>query len=72
MIYERKLRGKKWTSCQGRIKGFVGHRHFSSEGPFGNWKSIVATTVYSQLSGLMEGQGMHRYLRNVDNPNFIF
>jgi hypothetical protein len=39
---------------QGRIKGFAGPWHFSSEGPFGNWKSIVATTVYSRLSGVME------------------
>jgi hypothetical protein len=57
---------------QGRIKGFVGPMHFSSEGPFGNWKSIVATTVHSRLPGLMEGDGMHSYLRNTDNPNFIF
>jgi hypothetical protein len=42
---------------QGRIKGFVGPRHFSSEGPFENWKSIAATTLYSRLSGLMEGGG---------------
>jgi hypothetical protein len=57
---------------QGPIKGFVGPRLISSEGPFGNWKSIVATTVYSRLSGLMEGEGMNRYLRNTDNRNFIF
>jgi hypothetical protein len=34
---------------------FVGPRHFSSLGPFGDSKSIVATAVYSRLSGLMEG-----------------
>jgi hypothetical protein len=44
---------------QGRIKGFVGHRHFSSLGRFGDSRSIVGTTVYSRLSGLMEGEGMH-------------
>jgi hypothetical protein len=31
--------------CKGRIKGFVGPRHFSSLGPFGDSKSIVGTTV---------------------------
>jgi hypothetical protein len=40
---------------QGRIKGFVETRHFSSLGPFGDSKSIVLTTVYSRLSELMEG-----------------
>jgi hypothetical protein len=44
------------TVCtQGRIKGFVGPRHFSSPGSFGDSKSIVGTTVYCRLSGLMEG-----------------
>jgi hypothetical protein len=57
---------------QGRIKGFIGPRHFSSLGPFGDSKSIVGTTVYSQLSGLMKGEGMHSSLRNTDNPDFIF
>jgi hypothetical protein len=38
----------------GRIKGFVGHRNFSSLGLFGDSKT-VGTTVYSRLSGLMEG-----------------
>jgi hypothetical protein len=51
---------------QGRIKGFVDPRHFSSLGPFGDSRNIVGATVYSRLSGLMEGKGMHR------NPNFIF
>jgi hypothetical protein len=46
--------------AQGRIKGFVGTRHFSSLSPFGDSKSIVGTTVYSRLAGLMEGEGMHR------------
>jgi hypothetical protein len=45
--------------CQGRIKRFVGPRHFSSLGPFGDSTGIVETTVYSRLSGLMEGEGMH-------------
>jgi hypothetical protein len=44
--------------AQGRIKGFVGPRHFSSLDPFGDSKSIVLTTAYSRLSGLM-GRGMH-------------
>jgi hypothetical protein len=43
----------------GRFKGFVGPRHFSSLGPFGDSTSIVGTTVYSRLSRLMEGGGMH-------------
>jgi hypothetical protein len=43
---------------QARIKGFVGPRHFSFLGPFGDAKSIIGTTVYSLLSGLMEGEGM--------------
>jgi hypothetical protein len=45
---------------QGRIKGFIFPRHFSSLGPFGDSRSIVGTTEYSRLSGLMEGEGMHR------------
>jgi hypothetical protein len=57
---------------QGWIKGFVGHTHFTSVGPFGDSTSIVETTEYSQLSGLMEGDGMHGSLRNMNNPNFIF
>jgi hypothetical protein len=44
---------------QGGIKGFVGPRHFSSLGPFGDLKSIVGTTVYSRLSGLTVGEGMY-------------
>jgi hypothetical protein len=40
---------------QGRIKGFVGPRHFSSLGPLGYSRSIAGTTVYSGLSGLIEG-----------------
>jgi hypothetical protein len=44
---------------QGRIKGFVGPRHFSSLGPFGDSKTIVGTTLYSRLSGLMKGKRMH-------------
>jgi hypothetical protein len=51
---------------QGPIKGFVGPRHFSSLGPFGDSKTIVGTTVYSLLSGLMEGEEC------TDNPNFTF
>jgi hypothetical protein len=39
---------------QGRVKGFVGPRHFSSLGPFGDSRSTVGT-VYPRLSGLMEG-----------------
>jgi hypothetical protein len=37
----------------------VGPRHFSLLGPFGDLKSIVGTTVYSRLSELMEGEGIH-------------
>jgi hypothetical protein len=47
------------TLGQGRIMRFVGLRHFSSLGPFGDSKSIVGTTVYSRLSGLIEGERMH-------------
>jgi hypothetical protein len=54
------------------IKGFVGHRHFTFLGPFGDSTSIVGTTKYSQLSGLMEGDRIYGYLRNTDNPNFKF
>jgi hypothetical protein len=54
------------SSTQGRIKGFVGPRHFSSLGCFGDSRSIFGTTVYSRLSGLMEGEGC------TDNLNFIF
>jgi hypothetical protein len=46
---------------QGWIKGFVGPRYFSSLsslGHFGDSKSTVGTTVYSRLSGVMEGEGM--------------
>jgi hypothetical protein len=57
---------------QGRIKEFVGPRHFKSLGPFWDSKSTVGTTVYSRLSGLKKGDGMHGQLRNTDNPNFIF
>jgi hypothetical protein len=47
-----------WSpSSQGRIKSFVSPRHFSSLGRLGNSKSIVVTTVYCRLSGLMEGGG---------------
>jgi hypothetical protein len=49
----------KHPFTRGRIKGFVGPRQFTSLGPFGDSKSIVGTTVYSRLSGLMEGEGMH-------------
>jgi hypothetical protein len=45
-------------SGQGQIKVFVGPRHFSSLGPFEDSRSIVGTTVYSRLSGLMEWEGM--------------
>jgi hypothetical protein len=45
---------------QVRIKAFIGPMHFSSLGPFGDSRSIVGTTVYSRLSGPMEGKGMHR------------
>jgi hypothetical protein len=45
--------------CRTSFKGFVGPRHFLLLGPFGDLKSIVGTTMYSQLSGLMEGEGMH-------------
>jgi hypothetical protein len=31
-----------------------------------------AITVYSRLSRLMEGEGVHGWLRNMANPNFIF
>jgi hypothetical protein len=55
----------------GRIKGFVGPRHFSSLGPFGDSTSIVGNRAYSRLSGSMEGEGMHGYLRNTNNPYFI-
>jgi hypothetical protein len=44
---------------QGQVKEFVGPRHVSSPGPFGGSKSTVGTTVYSRLSGLMKGYGMH-------------
>jgi len=44
---------------QARIKEFVGPRQFSSLSPFGDSKSIVGNAVYSQLLGLMEGEGMH-------------
>jgi hypothetical protein len=47
------------TLGQGRIMGFIGLRHFSSLGPFGDSKRIVGTTVYSRLSGLIEGERMH-------------
>jgi hypothetical protein len=47
---------------QGRIKGFVGPRHFSSLSPLGDSKSIVGTTVYCRLSGLMEGGGDARII----------
>jgi hypothetical protein len=57
---------------QGQIKVFVGPSHFSSLGPFGDLTSIAATTVYTGLFGLMKGEGMHEYLRNTNNPNFIF
>jgi hypothetical protein len=57
---------------QGRIKGFVGPRHFPLLGSFGDSKSIAGTAVYSRLSGLMEGERMYELLRNTDNPNFIF
>jgi hypothetical protein len=57
---------------QGQIKVFVGPSHFSSLGPFGDSTSIAATTVYSRLFGLMKGEGMHEYIRNTNNPNFIF
>jgi hypothetical protein len=64
---------KKFISdFQGRIKSFLGPMHFSSLGPLGDSKRIVATKVYSRLSGLMEAEGMHGLLRNTDNPNFIF
>jgi hypothetical protein len=48
---------------QGRIKGFLGPRYFSSLGPLGDSKIIVGT-----IPGLMEGgiQG------NKDSANFIF
>jgi hypothetical protein len=45
--------------AQGRIKGFVGRRHFSSLGTFVDLTSSVGTRVYSRLSGLMEVEGMH-------------
>jgi hypothetical protein len=51
---------------QGRIKGFVGPRHFSWLDPFGDSESNVGTTVYFRLSGLRDGVGF------TDNPNFIF
>jgi hypothetical protein len=44
---------------QGRIKGFVGPRHFSSISPFGDSASTVEATVCSRLSGLIEAEGMH-------------
>jgi hypothetical protein len=44
---------------QGRIKVFVGPRHFSSLGPFGDSKNIVGNTVYSRLYELMEEEGTH-------------
>jgi hypothetical protein len=47
---------------QGQIKEFLGPRHFLSLGPFGDSKSIFGTTVYSQLSGLMEGGGDARII----------
>jgi hypothetical protein len=47
------------TRCQGRIKGFLGPRHFSPLGPVGDSKSIVGTKAYSWLSMLMEVEGMH-------------
>jgi hypothetical protein len=47
------------STGKGRIKGFVGPRHFSSLRPFGDSKSVVGTTVYSRLSGLIEGERMH-------------
>jgi hypothetical protein len=46
--------------------GFVGPWHLLSLGTFGDSKSIVGSTVYSALSGLIEGRG------RTDNPNFIF
>lgn len=33
----------------------------------GNWGRM-----YSWLSGLIEGEGMHRELRNMNNPNLVF
>jgi hypothetical protein len=47
------------TFMQGRIKGFVGPKHFPLLGPFEDSKIIVGTIVYSRLSGLMEGEGIH-------------
>jgi hypothetical protein len=44
---------------ENRIKEFVGPRHFSLLGPFGDSKFIVGTSVYSRLSGLVEGVGLH-------------
>jgi hypothetical protein len=57
---------------QGRIKGFVGPKHFSSLDPFGESRSIVGTIVYSRLSWLTEGEGKQRQLRNTNNLNFVF
>jgi hypothetical protein len=48
-----------WYYDQGRIKGFVGPRHFSSLGTFGDSKSIAENRVQCRLSRLMEGDGMH-------------
>jgi hypothetical protein len=44
------------------MKGFVGPWHFSSLGPLGDSKSIVGTTVYCRLYGLMEGGGDARII----------
>jgi hypothetical protein len=55
-----KYKGTQNANSQGRIKGFVGPRHFLSLGPFGDSKSIVGTTVYSRLSEPMGGEELHR------------
>jgi hypothetical protein len=51
------LPSTKWCCAQGRTEEFVGPRPFSSIGPFGDSKCTVGNTVYSGLSGLMEGVG---------------
>jgi hypothetical protein len=53
--FDAEARGK----IQGRIKEFVGPRHFSSLGSFEDSKSTVGTIVYSRLYVLMKGDGMN-------------
>jgi hypothetical protein len=62
VVFWLTLAGHSYSCSKGRA---VDPRNFSSLGPFGDSKSIVWSTMYSRLFGLIAGGGGTRIIRTL-------